>query len=151
MENEAAVTQPTRSRAGRAIRARHNWVQLAKFSVVGGTGFFVNLGVFATLVHVVGINYLVAAVCSFLVAVSNNYTWNRIWTFRGHRGSVAYQGPRFFVVSVLALATNLLFLRILVAFGSPKVIAQGIAIILVMPLNFVGNKLWSFSSRRGYA
>ena len=41
---------------------------------------------------------------SFVVAVSNNYTWNRLWTFRGERGHVAYQGLRFLVVSTLALA-----------------------------------------------
>ena len=38
--------------------------------------------------------------CSFLVAVTNNYVWNRLWTFRGERGHVAYQGMRFFVVSL---------------------------------------------------
>ena len=28
--------------------------------------------------------------------------------------------------------------------GWGKVIAQAVAIVLVMPLNFLGNKLWSF-------
>ncbi len=51
---------------------------------------------------------------------------------------------RFLVVSVGALAANLLFLRLLVAVGLGKIVAQAIAIILVTPLNFLGNKLWSF-------
>ena len=29
-----------------------------------------------------------------------------------------------------------------------KVISQAIAVVLVTPLNFVGNKLWSFKVRR---
>ena len=45
--------------------------------------------------------------CSFLVAVTNNYTWNRLWTFRHQRGHVAYQGLRFLVVSTIALCANL--------------------------------------------
>lgn len=91
--------------------------------------------------------YLVAATCSFLVAVTNNYTWNRLWTFRGQRGHVAYQGLRFLVVSTIALCANLILLYLLVAVGVEKVLAQAIAIVLVTPWNFVGNKLWSFGLR----
>jgi putative flippase GtrA len=94
-----------------------------------------------------GVHYLAAATCSFLVAVTNNYTWNRLWTFRGQRGHVAYQGLRFLVVSTLALAANLVVLHLLVRLGLDKVLAQAIAIVLVTPLNFVGNKLWSFRRR----
>jgi putative flippase GtrA len=103
--------------------------------------------VFAFLVHGLDVNYLLAAVCSYLVAVTNNYTWNRLWTFRHMRGHVAYQGLRFLVVSTVALAGNLLFLSALVALGMPKVPAQAVAIVLVTPWNFVANKLWSFRRR----
>ena len=135
------------SRAGRALRRPQNWLQLAKFALVGASGYVVNLSVFATLVQVAGLHYLVAAVCSFLVAVTNNYTWNRLWTFRHQRGHVAYQGMRFLVVSVVALGANLLFLQAFVSAGVDKIPAQAAAIILVTPLNFVGNKLWSFRVR----
>jgi putative flippase GtrA len=130
--------------AGAALRRPHNWVQLAKFCTVGATGYVVNLAVFALLVHGLEIHYLAAAVCSFLAAVTNNYTWNRLWTFRHQRGHVAYQGLRFLMVSTVALGANLLFLSGLVALGLPKVPAQAIAIVLVTPWNFLANKLWSF-------
>jgi putative flippase GtrA len=136
-----------RSRAGLALRRPHNWIQLAKFCVVGATGYVVNLGVYSLLLNAAELHYLAAAACSFLVAVTNNYTWNRVWTFRGQRGHVAYQGMRFFVVSVAALALNLGFLRLLVALGMGKIAAQAIAIVLVTPVNFVFNKLWSFSPK----
>jgi len=127
-----------------AVRRRRNWVQLAKFCAVGGTGYVVNLAVYSALLHWAGLHYLWAAVCSFLVAVANNYTWNRLWTFRGQRGHFAYQGMRFLVVSVAALGANLLVLHALVALGMAKIPAQAIAIIVVTPLNFLGNNLWSF-------
>ena len=132
------------SRIRLAVRRRHNWVQLAKFCVVGASGYLVNLGVYTALLKGVGLHYLWAAICSFLVAVANNYTWNRIWTFRGQRGHFAYQGMRFLVVSVAALGANLLVLHVLVVLGVSEIPAQAIAIILVTPLNFLGNKLWSF-------
>jgi len=137
---------PARVRAG--LRKRANWEQLVKFCLVGATGYLVNLGVFSLLVLVLGLHYIPAAMCSFLVAVTNNYTWNRLWTFRSQRGHVAYQGMRFLVVSTVALGANLLVLHGLVSAGLGEVVAQAIAIVLVTPVNFVGNKLWSFGPRR---
>jgi len=134
----------SRGRMGAAMRRRHNWDQLVKFCVVGGTGYVVNLAVFTLLVTVLDVHYIPAAVGSFLVAVTNNYTWNRLWTFRAQRGHVAWQGMRFLVVSTLALGANLLVLYLLVTVGLDERLAQAIAIVLVTPINFVGNKLWSF-------
>ena len=105
----------------------------------------INLAVYTALLKWAGLHYLGAAVVSFCAAVSNNYWWNRHWTFRGERGHFAYQGVRFVVVSVVALGANLIILRVLVGFGVDKVVAQAISIVLVTPLNFVGNKLWSFA------
>jgi putative flippase GtrA len=137
-----------RARWGAALRRPHNWVQLAKFCTVGASGYVVNLAVFSALVLGADWHHLAAATVSFLVAVTNNYTWNRLWTFRGHRGHVAYQGIRFLIVAICALAANLIVLEALVWSDLPKVPAQAIAIILVTPLNFVGNKLWSFRRKR---
>jgi dolichol-phosphate mannosyltransferase len=134
----------SRARMGAAMRRRHNWDQLVKFCVVGGTGYVVNLAVFTVLVTLIDIHYIPAAVCSFLVAVTNNYTWNRLWTFRAQRGHIGWQGMRFLVVSTLALGANLVVLHLLVTLGLDERVAQAIAIILVTPINFVGNKLWSF-------
>jgi putative flippase GtrA len=139
-----AVTLPRRrTRLERSIRSIHNWKQLGKFAVVGAVGYVINLAVYTALIHV-GLHYLAAAVCSFLVAVTSNYTWNRLWTFRDQRGHVGVQGMRFFVVSVASLAANLVLLQLLITAGTSKFVGQAIAIVLVTPLNFIGNKLWSF-------
>ena len=121
--------------------------QPLRFLIVGAAGFVVNLAVFAALVQGADMHYIPAAVCSFLVAVTNNYTWNRVWTFRHQRGHFAYQGLRFLAVSTVALAANLAFLAILVGLGVPKIPAQAVAVALVTPWNFVANKLWSFRRR----
>jgi putative flippase GtrA len=56
---------------------------------------------------------------------------------------------RFFLVSLAALGANLLVLHVLVVYGGlGKLVAQAVAIVLVTPLNFVGNKLWSFRRRK---
>jgi putative flippase GtrA len=132
-----------RSRAHAVLCTRRHWVQLGKFCAVGAVGYAVNLAVYATLLHV-GLHYLLAATCSFLVAVTSNYLLNRLWTFRDRRGGIATQGMRFFVVSLASLGANLLVLHVLIKLGAGKLTGQAIAIVLVTPLNFVGNKLWSF-------
>ena len=138
---EVAVTQ---NRAVRALRRPANWVQLFKFGVVGTTGYVVNLTVYTSLLRGAGLHYLAAATCSFLVAASWNYWWNRHWTFREQRGHFAVQGMRFFAVSATVYFANLGVLWLLVHLGLGEVVAQACAIVVVTPLNFLGNKLWSF-------
>lgn len=146
MANEASTIAAARARASTALRKPHNWMQLVKFCTVGAVGYGVNLAVYSALISA-GMHFNLAAACSFLVAVTNNYTWNRLWTFRGQRGHVGYQGLRFFVISLLALGANELLLTAFVAGGVGKVVAQAVAVVLVTPINFVGNKLWSFRRR----
>lgn len=133
------------ARTVQALRRPHNWIQLFKFGLVGATGFAINLGVYKLLL---GHGAHQAAAVSFVVAAASNYWWNRHWTFHGEKGHFAYQGMRFGVVSAVALGANLGLLRVFVALGAGKVVGQAIAIVAVTPLNFVGNKLWSFRPRR---
>jgi dolichol-phosphate mannosyltransferase len=149
--DEGTVTTPRempRGRVDAALRHRGNWEQLVKFCVVGATGYVVNLIVYTLLLEGAGFHYVPAAIGSVLVAVTNNYVWNRLWTFRGQRGHVVFQGLRFLVVSTIALGANLLVLHALVQAGLGEVVSQALAIMLVTPVNFVGNKLWSFRHRR---
>ena len=130
-------------------RKPENWVQLFKFGVVGVTGYVINLIVFALLTETLSLYHLLAAVASFCVAVTNNFLWNRHWTFRATEGHAGFQAARFFAVSVLALGINLLLLYLLVDVASaPELPSQAIAVALAMPFNFLGNKLWTFGLDR---
>jgi putative flippase GtrA len=146
-ERTSSTVTLARARMDAALRRRANWEQLVKFCIVGATGYAVNLAVYTVLLKVAGLHYVPAAIGSFLVAVTNNYLWNRTWTFRHQRGHLVLQGVRFLVVSTLALGANLLVLYLLVSLGVGEVLAQAIAIVVVTPVNFVGNKLWSFRHR----
>jgi putative flippase GtrA len=145
MAQRQSAALALRARAVRALRRPANWMQLAKFAAVGATGYVVNLAVYTALLRGADWHYVYAATVSFLVAVTNNYLWNRLWTFRDQRGHVGFQGLRFFTVALIAYGANLGILSALIAFGMNKVVAQAIAIVLVTPLNFIGNKLWSFA------
>jgi dolichol-phosphate mannosyltransferase len=147
-QRNAAVAPGLRARATHALRQRHNWAQLAKFCAVGVSGYAVNLAVYTALLDGANLDYRLAATGSFVVAVTNNYLWNRLWTFRHARGHFGFQGLRFFVVALLAYLGNLVILTLLVEAGIGEIVSQAIAIVLVTPANVVGNKLWSFRSNR---
>jgi putative flippase GtrA len=147
-EETAAVGIRPHIRLLHGMRRPANWLQLVRFGVVGGVGFIVNLAVYTLCVHPLGIDYRIAAVVAWLVAVINNFVLNRHWTFDARGGRASFQAVRFLVVSLVALGFSLLLLSLLVeGAGVPKVPAQALAVAASMPLNFLGNKLWSFRAR----
>jgi dolichol-phosphate mannosyltransferase len=133
-------------RLGAAARRPASWWQLFKFGLVGGSGYLVNLGVFALLSSNLGVHHIAAAIGAFCVAVSSNFFWNRHWTFAAGDGHAGFQAARFFAVSVAALLINLAVLEALVGGTSlGDLSAQAIAVAVAMPFNFLGNKLWTFA------
>jgi dolichol-phosphate mannosyltransferase len=148
-DGEAAVVERSprlhvRVRAG--LRRPHNWLQLVKFCAVGASGYAVNLIVFAICVEALGLHHVIGATVAFVVAVTNNFWWNRHWTFRAGSGHAGFQAARFFAVSIAAFLFALSVLELLVSvLGVPDVPAQATSIVVATPLNFIGNKMWSFA------
>lgn len=133
-------------RIGAAARQPANWVQLLKFGLVGSSGYLINLAVFAVLTGYLDLYPTTAAVGAFAVAVTNNFLWNRHWTFGPGDGPAHFQAARFFTVSLASLILNLAVLELLLyteAVG--ELPAQAIAVAVAMPFNFLGNKLWTFA------
>lgn len=137
------------------LERQRGLAEFVKFAMVGASGVAVNLGVFnLTLLAGEGLHghpsleakYLANAL-GFVVSVLSNYTLNRRWTFRSS-GAVRRELPKFFTVSVLAYAANLVVFsiclrRIQIAPNA----SQLVAIAAVTPINFIANKLWSFRRR----
>jgi putative flippase GtrA len=132
-----------RVRAG--VGRRDNWLQLVRFGVVGASGYVVNIAVFAIGYHALSGHHTIAATIAFVVALGNNFVWNRLWTFPAATGPAHHQAARFVTVSLVAFGVSLAILNALIAAGVAAVGAQAIAVLCAMPLNFAGNKLWTFS------
>ena len=142
---------PVHVRVRHGMRRPHNWFQLVKFCIVGGSGFVVNVSVFFVVNHLMGVHHIAAATVAFVLALFNNFWWNRHWTFGKHGARehhAGFQAARFFTVSVVAFLVALGILQLLVTTTSlPATVAQAISIIAATPLNFVGNKMWTFGHR----
>ena len=143
-------------RRGLAARARHHTGRavrrgvpelrtLVKFTLVGGSGYAVNLAAFALAVHL-GAHHLIAATIAFLTAVGNNFHWNRRWTFNAVGAEAIHrQAHRFLIVSTVSFFVSLGILEALVQSGVTPLVAQAISIAVVTPIGFAGNRLWTFA------
>jgi dolichol-phosphate mannosyltransferase len=133
-------------RIGAAARRPASWIQLLKFGLVGGSGYLINLAVFAVLAGTLDVHHIAAAIGAFCVAVTNNFLWNRYWTFGPGEGPAHFQAARFFAVSLASLGLNIAVLELLISNHlSGELVAQAIAVAVAMPFNFLGNKLWTFT------
>ena len=139
----------TRVRHG--LRRPHNWIQLVKFCAVGGSGYALNICVFALAYKVLGLHHLAATTVAFAVAVFNNFWWNRHWPFGSHGARdhhAGFQAARFFTVSIVAFLFQAALLELFVRTTDiPTIVAQAVSVAAATPLNFVGNKMWTFRQR----
>lgn len=142
----AVVELPFHHRVRIGVRQGHNWLQLMRFAGVGASGYVVNLVAFAICVHVLGIDYKIASPIAYFVGTTNNFFWNRRWTF-GHKKEAhpATQAWKFYAVSLLSFGVNYgVLVGLVKTTGMEKVLAQAIANAVGTPVNFLGQKLWSF-------
>jgi putative flippase GtrA len=145
----AVVELPFHHRVRAGVSKSENWLQLVRFGVVGVSGYIVNTVSFWFCLHVIGLDYKIALPIAYLAGVINNFTWNSRWTFTHEREShTAVQGAKFLVVSTVAFGCNY---GLVVAgvhwfqlFSQHKVVINALANIMVIPVNFLGQKLWSF-------
>lgn len=140
-----------------------------KFLVVGGFGTIINIS-FYTIFVKYGIHYIVASLIAFVIAVTSNYYFNSIWTFKNratHKTKLK-KYVEFISISSLNLLTNLIILSLTLWFlnknmalgdflsnsfnsilnGDPlfynKIIAQIVGIGFATILNYLGNKFITF-------
>ena len=118
-----------------------------KFAFVGFIGTFINLAVLYMLTDMMGIYYVLSAIVSFMVAMTSNFILNKTWTFKEKaKEKIANKYFTFFVVSITALVFNLFFLYIFTEYlHIYYLISQVLSIGIGLIINFMGNKIWTFS------
>ena len=87
-----------------AKRNRKEAKRFLKFMFVGAMGAIVDFGVLNLLAHVFDVPVTIAGVISFSLAVTQNFLWNRYWTYPESRALPAIpQYLQFFVINATAL------------------------------------------------
>ncbi|HNS64429.1 MAG TPA: GtrA family protein [Anaerolineaceae bacterium] len=137
-------------------------VRFFRFAAVGALGSVVDFGVFNLLVHF-GIPSILSSAISFILAVINNFLWNRYWTYPDSRSkSLGNQLIQFSLVSLVGMGIRA-FLFILIESHliemferfswkislSPTFLGHNstltIAILVVLIWNFLANRYWTYN------
>jgi len=136
--------------------------QLAKFILVGGLNFLIDMGVLNFLIFSTGISTGITQSgfksLSFLVAVLNSYFWNKYWTFkRAAQENVFQEFLQFLIVSVIGFFINITTDYILVNNIGPQwgmalktwaQLSAVIATVVALNWNFIGYKFIVFDTKK---
>jgi|SRR5450756_665564 putative flippase GtrA len=99
-----------------AKRNKKEVKRFAKFMVVGVIGAVVDFGVLNILAHIFDVDLRIAGAISFFMAVSQNFLWNRFWTYPESKvHPFLSQYFQFFIINAMALVIRIPLLTVLPA------------------------------------
>lgn len=116
--------------------------RLIKFCVVGCSGMIVDFFFTWLCKEKLKWNKYISNSIGFILAATNNYVWNRIWTFQSQNLEVAREYISFIVISLIGLGLNNLIIYLLheklhFNFYLSKIIAIGCVTLWNFSLNYV--------------
>jgi putative flippase GtrA len=118
---------------------------ILKFGVVGASGVALDFAVTWFLKEKIGIRKYAANSLGFMCAASNNFIWNRLWTFESTDPDVAVQYLVFILVSLGGLAFNNAALWFFHEKRKlPFYVSKILAVLVAMFWNFFGYKFLAF-------
>jgi putative flippase GtrA len=147
------------------LRNHKERARFVRFAIVGTVGAVVDFGFFNLLAHLLHLNPVFSSVVSFSLAVINNFTWNRVWTYPDSRSKpLGFQLTLFAAINLVGLAIRtplFVFLEgrlvqllnqfeLLRAFQIRPIwvahnLSLGIAILVVMFWNFYINRYFTYN------
>lgn len=115
-----------------------------KYSLVGVTGLSIDLTLMILLVEYYAWSPQSAATLSFALSASNNFIWNKLWTFRDKNQNYLRQYGQFILAAIIGLVINYLIMDTLLAYQVHYILARLAAIVVIVLWNFSINSLWTF-------
>lgn len=83
------------------------------FGIVGVSGMVVDFGVTWLCKEKLRWNKYLSNSLGFILAATNNYFWNRVWTFQSQSESVAREYVSFVLIALIGLGLNNLIIYML--------------------------------------
>jgi putative flippase GtrA len=122
------------------IRDRRLRLAVGRYVVVGLIGYGLQVGSFSILVLALGVGHVAAAIVAGVLALVSNFVLNRTWTFEAGGADLGRHLRMYVVVVAVFFAAQIAVLSLLVALGVPKVLAEALSVVAVVPANFVAQR-----------
>ncbi len=123
----------------------NNFKPFIKYCIVGASGTFIDLAALFIFVEYFRIPVILATTLSFIAAVTNNFIFNKIWTFKNKSKNYRKLYIKFLIVSSIGLGLTLLCMYIFVNLLEIwYMLAKAFTSLIILIWNFFGNKLWTF-------
>ncbi|WP_411148270.1 GtrA family protein [Streptomyces sp. A30] len=119
--------------------------QLVSYTLIGGSGVALDFVVFLLLHNLTGMDEQLANALSTTLGIANNFALNALFTFE-RRDRIVLRFLRFYAVGLTGIVlTNLLFLVFTDGLGIDANLVKAGSLPLVLALQFVLNRKWSFA------
>ena len=128
-----------------------NLEDFMKYSLVGVSGVFVNLGLYLFLTRYYEISEVVAPLIAIESALISNFILNNFWTFgkRVTQSRIRVKFIKFHLVSGLSALINYsVFLALFLVFGLFDILANLIGIGLAAIVNYLINSNWTWKNNK---
>ena len=128
-----------------------NLEDFIKYSLVGVSGVFVNLGLYLFLTRYYEISELVAPLIAIESALISNFILNNFWTFgkRITQSRIRVKFVKFHLVSGFSALINYsAFLTLFLVFGLYDILANLIGIGLAAIVNYLINSNWTWKDNK---
>lgn len=126
-------------------RLYKNFRPFFKYCLVGVAGTFIDLASLYVFVEYFLIPVIPATALSFLLAVTNNFIFNKIWTFKNKSRNYRKLYIKFLIVSTIGLGLTLTSMHVMVnIIGIWYMFAKAMTSLIVLTWNFLANKMWTF-------
>lgn len=117
-------------------------MRFVRFGIVGVSGTLIDFGVTWLCKEKLHWNKYLSNSIGFILAATNNYTWNRLWTFESQNSEIFREYTTFVLIALVGLGLNNLIIWLLheklhLHFYLSKLIAIGCVMVWNFSMNYV--------------
>jgi len=124
-------------------------IQFIKFGLVGVSNTVVSMAIYYLFLWIDESLYMVGSILGTVLSILNAFIWNDLFVFTGNPKdfkSVMYRlGKTYISYGGTSLLSNVLLWLEVTLLNVSKVYAPIVNLLITIPLNYLINKLWTFS------